>query len=117
MGDLKWKVNTDEICKQVNRKLFILVLLKRFGVKVEKLISIWKIVLRSRTEYTAPLWHSDLTDSDSRNLERLQKSALGIILGVTYVDFKTLSPKHSLQNTHSKTLTHTHTHVCVCVCV
>ena len=25
---------------------------------------------------------------DSRNLERLQKSALGIILGVTYIDFK-----------------------------
>ena len=87
-SDLKWKVNTDEICKQVNRKLFILVILKRFGVKVEKLISIWKVVLRSRTEYAAPLWHSGLTDSDSRNLERLQKSALGIILGVTYVDFK-----------------------------
>merc|ERR1712215_650816 len=76
-SDLKWKVRTDEICKQVNCKLFILVILKRFGVKVEKLITIWKVVLRSRTKYAAPLWHSGLTDSDSRNLERLQKSALG----------------------------------------
>ena len=86
-SNLKWKANTEEICKQVNRKLFILVILKRFGVKVEKLITIWKVILRSRTEYAAPLWHSGLTDSDSRNLERLQKSALGIILGVTYIDF------------------------------
>ena len=39
-SDLKWKANTDEICKQVNRKLFILVILKRFGVKVDKLINI-----------------------------------------------------------------------------
>ena len=86
-SDLKWKENTDEICKQVNRKLFILVLLKRFGVKVDKLITIWKVVLRPKTEYAAPLWHSGLTVSDTSKLERLQKSALGIILGVTYIDF------------------------------
>ena len=78
---------TDEICKQVNRKLFILVLLKWFGVKVDKLIPIWKVVLRPKTEYASPLWHSGLTVSDTSKLERLQKSALGIILGVTYIDF------------------------------
>ena len=86
-SDLKWRENTDEICKQVSRKLFILVILKRFGIKVEKLITIWKVILRSKTEYAAPLWHSGLTVSESSKLERLQKSALGIILGVTYIDF------------------------------
>ena len=86
-SDLKWRENTDEICKQVSRKLFILVLLKRFGIKVEKLITIWKVLLRSKTEYAAPLWHSGLTVSESGKLESLQKSALGIILGVTYINF------------------------------
>ena len=45
------------------------------------------MVLRPKTEYAAPLWHSGLTVSDSSKLERLQKSALGIILGVTYINF------------------------------
>ena len=34
------------------------------------------------------MWHSGLLGCDSKNLERLQKIALGLILGTTYVENK-----------------------------
>ena len=87
-ADLRWKENTAEICRKVNTKLYILWKLKQFGVKLDKLLTVWKVLLRPITEYTAPLWHSGLSACDSKILERLQKKALGLILGTTYVDNK-----------------------------
>ena len=45
-------------------------------------------LLRPIAEYAAPLWHSGLLKSDSDKLERLQKRAVGLILGTTYVNFE-----------------------------
>ena len=48
----------------------------------------WKVLLRPIAEYAAPLWHSGLIKKDSEKLERLQKRAVGLILGTTYVNFE-----------------------------
>ena len=45
-------------------------------------------MVRPVTEYAVPLWHSGLTETDSNKIERLQKKALGTILGCVYVDYK-----------------------------
>ena len=45
-------------------------------------------MIRPITEYAAPLWHSSLTEADNGRLEKLQKRALGMILGTTYIDNK-----------------------------
>ena len=86
--DLKWSENTLHVCDKVSRKLFILCLLKQFGFSKDELIIAWTTMIRPVTEYAAPLWHSGLTDGDSDKIENLQKRALGIILGVTYIDNK-----------------------------
>jgi len=87
-ADLRWTEKTAQICKKVNKKLFILCKLKQFGVKKEKLLTAWKVLLRPITEYAAPLWHSGLTQGDTNKLERLQKTTIGLITGVSYVDNK-----------------------------
>ena len=56
-------------------------------LKQKELLTAWKVLLRPITEYAAPLWHSGLTKCDSEKLERLQKRALGLILGTTYIDY------------------------------
>lgn len=48
----------------------------------------WNTILRPLTEYTAPLWHSGLSDADCRRLESLQKRAIGMITGIQYKDNK-----------------------------
>ena len=62
--DLKWKENTTNICKKVNKKFYIIWKLKQFGLKEEELLTAWTVMLRPIAEYTVPLWHSGLTDFD-----------------------------------------------------
>ena len=40
--------------------------------------------IRSKLEQSAAVWHSSLTRKDSKDLERVQKSALKVILGDRY---------------------------------
>ena len=87
-NDLKWSVNTTNICKKVNQRLYLVRKLKHFGLQKEELITAWRSILRPITEYAVPLWHSGLTEKDSYRIELLQKKALGIILGCVYVDNK-----------------------------
>ena len=84
--DLKWAENTKHICSKVRKKIYILSKLKKFGLKTHELLVTWKTILRPLTEYAVPLWHPGLTKGDSEKLESMQKWAIGIILGVKYID-------------------------------
>ena len=86
--DLKWTQNTFNVCKKVNSLLFILSKLRSFGAPRDDLVKVWTTILRPCAEYASPLWHSGITKSDSQKLEMLQKSALSIILGISYIDYK-----------------------------
>ena len=86
--DLRWRENTAEIVKKVNKKFYQLCKLKQFGVKQEERLTTWKVLIRPITEYAAPLWHSGLLECDKRILENLQKKALGLILGTVYIDYR-----------------------------
>ena len=87
-NDLKWSVNTINICKKINQRLYLVRKLKQFGLRKEELITAWRSILRPVTEYAVPLWHSGLTERDNYKIELLQKKALGIILGCVYIDNK-----------------------------
>ena len=87
-NDLKWTVNTKNICKKVNQRLYLIRKLKQFGLQKEELITAWRSIVRPVAEYAVPLWHSSLTENDSNKIESLQKKALGIILGLIFIDYK-----------------------------
>ena len=44
--------------------------------------------MRSILEQSATVWHSSLTEENKSDLERVQKSALKIILGDRYISYK-----------------------------
>ena len=87
-NDLRWRENTSEIIKKVNTRFYQLCNLKKFGASTDILLTTWKTLLRPLTEYAAPVWHSSLLDGDDQLLENLQKKALGLILGNTYINHK-----------------------------
>ena len=49
---------------------------------------IYKTFIRSRLEYASTLWHSSLTVSNRDDIERIQKSALKVILKDDYQGYK-----------------------------
>ena len=63
------------VCKKINRKHYIIWKVKEFGFKKEELLTLWKVVLGPIAEYAAPLWHSGLIESDTRNRRLIRGSS------------------------------------------
>ena len=55
----------------------------------EDLLEVFKIFIRGRLEYCAPVWNPTLTEEDKEDIERIQKTALKIILGESYGGYET----------------------------
>ena len=51
------------------------------------LVDLYHKHVRRILEYAAPVWHSSLTGEDRLKLERVQKTALHIILGENYKSY------------------------------
>ena len=61
--------------------------LKKLNCPTEDLVDAYIKQVRSIMEMACPVWHPALTKADSTALERVQKSALAIILGENYCSY------------------------------
>ena len=86
-SDLSWSSNTDFLVLKANSKLWFLRRLKNLGANFEDLKDIYIKQIRSILEFAAPVWHSSLTGEDRVRIERIQKTAMHIILGSHYKSY------------------------------
>ena len=86
--DLRWDLNTANIVKKANARMELLRKVASFGVCEDDLKNVYFLFVRSLLEQSAIVWHSSLTEENSSDLERVQKSAVKIILGDKYVGYK-----------------------------
>ena len=86
-SNLSWSANTDSIVERCNRKTWMLRRLKKLGASQEDLLDVYLKQIRSLAEFAVPVWNSSLTGEDIANLERLQKTALHIILSDQYTSY------------------------------
>ena len=86
-SDLSWSSNTQYIADRANSKLWILRRLKKLGADDDDLKDIYTKQVRSILEFAVPVWHSSLTGLDRLKIERIQKSAMYIILGDKYKSY------------------------------
>ena len=96
--DLRWDLNTKNIVKKANACMELLRRVASFGVSVEDRKTIYFLFIRSLLEQSATVWHSSLTEENSADLERVQKSAVKIILGEKYVGYKKSLLKLDMEN-------------------
>ena len=59
-----------------------------FGASVSDMKDIYILFVRSLLEQSATVWHSSLSQQNISDLERVQKSAMKIILGNKYTGYK-----------------------------
>ena len=86
--NLSWTRNCREICKSAYSRLSMITKLRYVGVEIEDLIDIYKLFIRSVTEYCSVVFHSSLTTEQSNKIERIQKTCLKVILGDMYISYK-----------------------------
>ena len=79
-SDLRWNVHIESIISKACKRLYILRVLRRSGVSVTDLTTVYVTLIRSLLEYGCLVWHSSLPACLSDKLEYIQKRALRIIL-------------------------------------
>ena len=77
-NDLRWSKNTTNIVKKANKRMELLRKISSFGATLSELKNIHILYIRSLLEQSCTVWNSGLTQEDSDNLERVQKSDLRI---------------------------------------
>ena len=86
--DLKWSRNTEEIVKSSNKRLRILHEASKFTRKISDLKIIYTMFIRSKLDCSSVVWHSSLTEKEINSLERVQKSAVKVILKNNYKSYE-----------------------------
>ena len=86
--DLKWNENTKHIVKKANKKMRLLHKFSKFTTNKAHLIHIYKSQVRANLEYCSTVWHSGLTESDNKDIERVQKAAVRIFMGNKYQGYQ-----------------------------
>ena len=85
--DLKWDENTSEIGKKSYQRMQLLTTTANFTSNIPDLKAILTYI-RSVLEQSAVVWHSSLTAKNRRSLERVQKSAVRVMLKNKYTTYK-----------------------------
>ena len=83
-SNLTWDKQVDNMVAKSSRRLYMLNRLKRFGLPMEDLVSVFVSYVRPVVEYATPVWHGSLIDNQSKKMESIQKRACQIILGANY---------------------------------
>ena len=76
---LSWNLHVAFLLSKVSKRFFIIHQLVKIGVNSSEIIMIYCSIIRSVLEYACQVWHSGLTSSESKELERVQKRVLRII--------------------------------------
>ena len=90
------------IVSSANNKLWMLRHLKQFKISEADLVEMFSIFIRSRLEYCVPVWNASLTNENKEDIERIQKTALKIILGESYEEYETALDQCKLKTLDQK---------------
>ena len=85
--NLSWFKNTQYICDKARQKLWIIRRMLQYNLNIETMFDVYTKEVRSILELAVPVWHSGLTRRQSSDIERIQKIAFKIILGVEYKNY------------------------------
>ena len=86
--NLSWDLNTANVVRKANASMQILRRVASFGASDSDMKEIYILFVRSLLEQSATVWHSSLSQQNVSDLERVQKTALKIILGGRYTNYK-----------------------------
>ena len=86
-SDLRWQDNTNEMCRKAYSRLWMIRNLKKLGVGEYDLLDVYNKQCRSILEQAVPVWAAGITRKECKQIERVQKTALAIILGKAYESY------------------------------
>jgi len=104
-SDLRWSDQVDAMVTKGSRRLFFLKRLRRAGVPLPDLITVYCGYIRPTLEYATPCWNAGLTRRESDRIERVQKRACRVMLGRQYLSYSDALLTLDLQSLSQRRLT------------
>ena len=86
-SDLKPTMHVEFIVGKAMKRIWIIRRLKSVGASDRDLAAIFTVLIRPILETCCPVFHPQLTDQDRHDIERVQKIACKVILGMRYVGY------------------------------
>ena len=86
--NLSWDDNCDNLIKKVNARMQLLRGVQSFGATKIEMVHLWAIFCRSVLEQSCVVWHSSLTQENSDDLERTQKTFSKLVLREKYTTYE-----------------------------
>jgi len=85
-ADLRWETHIEYIISKAASRLYFLKQLKRAGLSSSHLLHFYTTVIRPVLEYASPLWHPNLTKSQTERPKAIQRrdNALKIIFVIPH---------------------------------
>ena len=96
--DLSWTENTANIVRNAYRKMPLITKLYPYTVPINDLVQIYTTFIRNTLENNCVVWHSRLIEEEINDIERVQKTALKIILKDQYKDYESALKTTNLMN-------------------
>ena len=76
---LSWDTHVHNIVKKASKRIYYIVLLKRYRLPSNHITQVYTTLIRPILEYCCQLWHFRLTKEQSDLIERLQKRVCKIV--------------------------------------
>ena len=87
-SNLGWQANTNNICKKAYSRIWMLRRLRKLGASQTDMLDVYCKQIRCVLEFGVAVWASGLTMAEVTQIERVQKCALHVILGVNYGNYE-----------------------------
>ena len=87
-SNMSWQAHVDSICSKAYKRMWLLRRLKKLGAVCGDLLTVYSNHIRCLVEFGVAAWNSGLNKAQVKQLERIQKSALAIILAEGYLNFE-----------------------------
>ena len=95
---MKWYDNTEYICQKGYERLWMLRRLKGLGASEVELMDVYMKQVRSVLKLAVPVWQPALKKEEARQIEHVQRCALYIILGESYISYDNALNQLECQN-------------------
>ena len=79
-NDLKWNKNTKHLVKKAYARMELLRQIKNFTKCISDKLQIYKTFIRNNVEQSCVVWGSSLSKKNEKDIERVQKIAVNLIL-------------------------------------
>ena len=102
-SDLNWSSHVKYILTKASRRIFVISMLLRSGMSVRDVLTVYTSIIRSILEYASPVWHCGLTQTQSAEIEKIQRRCLKIIFpSLSYKEAISLSKLERLSDRREK---------------